>query len=97
MKSKISLFFLIFFNISILAQSDLKIISSDQRSILLEFVPVYTDTSIKIIDGHSFYSFDFYNSYLPIFDNPGVPIKRERPFNISVPDENGNTIEILST
>ena len=97
MKSKISLFFLIFFNISILAQSDLKIISSDQRSILLEFVPVYTDTSIKIIDGHSFYSFDFYNSYLPISDNPGVPIQRERRFNLGVPDENGNTIEILST
>lgn len=97
MKSKISLFFLIFFNLSILAQSDLKIISSDQRSILLEFIPFYTDTSLKTVDTQSFYSFDFSNSYLPISEKPGLPIQRERRFNLGVPDESGNTVEILTT
>ena len=95
MKSKISVIFFII-SISAFPQSPVKIISSDYRSIVIEFSPARFNTEVKTIDNQKFYNIYFEGCSVPgsEWGEPSVP---EYLLNVGVPGETGNTIEIIST
>ena len=95
MKSKISFIFLII-SISAFPQSPIKIISSDYRSIVIEFSPYKFSTEERTIDNQKFYDIYFNGSSVQSSDwgEPSIP---EYLLNVGVPGETGNTIEIIST
>ena len=97
MKSKISLFFLLAFSIPLYAQNDLKVISSDRNSILVEYSPVYSDTSIITIDDKQFTNVDLSGGVLANPSDWGNPAIQQRILNVGVPSETGNTIQIVSS
>lgn len=97
MKSKI--FIILFLSTTYLlhSQSDFNIISSDFNSITVEYLPIYSDTSLLRIDNTEFRNADLFFGVIGNSDDSGSPIKPERRFSIGVPSEFGNTIEVLST
>ena len=97
MKSKI--FIILFLSTTYLlhSQSDFNIISSDFNSITVEYLPIYSDTSLVRIDNNEFRNADLLFGVIGNSDDSGSPIKPERRFSIGVPSEFGNTIEVLST
>ena len=97
MKSKI--FIILFLSTTYLlhSQSDFNIISSDFNSITVEYLPIYSDTSLVRIDNNEFRNADLFFGVIGNSDDSGSPIKPERRFSIGVPSEFGNTIEVLST
>lgn len=95
MKSKISIIVLIF-PVFILPNDAVKVLSSDSRSILIEFSLSNLSTKEHIVDNQKFYDIYFDGS----FNQPaewGEPAIPEYKLNIGVPVEAGNTIEILNT
>jgi hypothetical protein len=96
MKSKI-LILLFFFSTAAYSKDDFRILSSDQNSILIEYTPVYLDTSSKVIDNRTFKNIVLIFGYIPepqLWGQPAIP---ERRLNVGVPFEFGNTIEVLNT
>src|SRR3989337_981917 len=95
MKSKISILVLIL-SISVFPNNPFKVISSDFRSIVIEFSPLNFNTEERIIDNQKFYDIYFDGcSFQPSdWGEPSVP---EYELNIGVPGETGNTIEIINT
>ncbi len=97
MKTKFSfLIFFIFISHLLLAQ-DFRIISSTSKSIIVEYKPVYTDTSLKIIDRTNFLGTGLLNGSYDKNTKSGAPLLPYRLFNIGVPQEFGNTIQILES
>ncbi len=98
MKSGISylLAVLIFTSVSAIAQSDIKVISSDFNSLVLSFTPNYTDTSIIKIASENFRNVSFLNGRILNPDEYGKPSIQKRIIPIGVPDEFGNTLEVLN-
>jgi len=96
MKSKI-LILLFFLSSFAFSQDDFRIISSDQNSILIEYTPVFLDTSSKVLDNQIFKNVVLSFGYIPEPELWGLPAIPERRFNIGVPAEFGNTIEVLNT
>ncbi|MDO8549315.1 MAG: type IX secretion system sortase PorU [Ignavibacteria bacterium] len=95
MKSKI---FITFFLLSVFAfpNEPIKIISSDFRSILIEFNPSYFETKEQIINNQKFFNIGFAFGYSQS-DKWGEPAVQEYNFNVGVPSETGNTIEVLNS
>ena len=96
MKSKI-LILLFFLSAAAYSEDDFRILSSDQNSILIEYTPVFLDTSTIVIDNQSFRNVVLKIGYIPdpeLWGNPAIP---ERRINFGVPSEFGNTIEVLNT
>jgi len=95
MKSKISIIFLIL-SISAFPQSPIKIISSDYRSIVVEFSPNKYSVEERTIDNQKLYDIYFNGSSIETSDwgEPSVP---GYLMNVGVPGETGNTIQIIST
>ena len=96
MKNKILIVFFAF-SFLIFPQENFRIISSDNRSIVVEYTPHYLDTSYRKIDNEQYFEVILKTGYL---DNPedwGTPSIPERRFNIGVPAEFGNTITLLNT
>ena len=96
MYSKISVFFLLM-SILIFPQNDIRIISSDPSSLVFEYIPVYTDTSVLEIDGKEFRTVSISGGSVINQYNYGLPLLEERFINIGVPGEFGTTVEILSS
>jgi hypothetical protein len=96
MKSKI-LILLFLLSATALSEDDFRIISSDQNSILIEYTPVFLDTSSKVIDNKTFKNVVLYLGYIPEPELWGLPAIPERRLNVGVPSEFGNTIEVLNT
>ncbi len=96
MKSKISIVLFIL-TITVYPQDDYRILSSDQNSIVIEYSPVYSDTSVRRIDNQEFRNIVLSLGYIPEPEIWGLPSIPERRMNIGVPSEFGNTIEILTT
>lgn len=96
MKSKVFLLFVVIFTSVLSAQQDIKIISSDLRSLTIEYSPVYTDTSDFKSDNITFRKIELLNGQIEdsIGGLPAIPY---RLFNVGVPSEFGNTIEVLSS
>ena len=83
-------------SISVFPNNPFKVISSDFRSIVIEFSPLNFNTEERIIDNQKFYDIYFDGcSFQPSdWGEPSVP---EYELNIGVPGETGNTIEIINT
>ncbi|HVO74439.1 MAG TPA: type IX secretion system sortase PorU [Ignavibacteriaceae bacterium] len=97
MKSNISIIFLFIWTaIQIYPQDDLKIISSDFNSIVIEYTPLY-DTLKEKINNQEFLGIDLTNGYIPDGNKWGEAAVPVRSINIGVPSEFGNTIEILNS
>ena len=96
MKSKISIIILLLCVI-VYPQNDYKILSSDQNSIIIEYTPGYSDTSLVTIDNRRFRSIVLDFGVYPEPDSWGHPAIPERRMSLGVPVEFGNTIEVLST
>jgi Peptidase family C25/Propeptide_C25/FlgD Ig-like domain len=97
MLGKFSLIMFLFFSITVFAQSGVKIFSSDRSSIVIEYSPVYSDTSVEIIDNHQYINIGVKNSFISEPEKWGEPSIPEIYINLGVPSEFGNTIEILGT
>ena len=97
MISKFSLIILVLVSTSVLAQSGVKVLSSDRNSIIIEYTPVYSDTSFREINNQTYLNINFLGGYVPKPENWGEPSIPQFNLNVGVPSEFGNTIEILGT
>ena len=95
-KSKI-LILLFFLVTAVYPQDDIIIHSSDQNSIVIEYVPFYSDTSVVMIDNQPYRNIEINLGYIPEPELWGNPSIEERRINLGVPSEFGNTIEVIST
>ena len=95
MKSKISvtIFLLTAF---VFPNEPIKIISSGFKSILIEFTPQYFETTEQIINNQKFLNIGFAFGYTNS-DKLGEPAVPGYSFNVGVPSETGNTIEVLNS
>ena len=89
MKSKFSLVLFILCISIVSARDDLRVISSTEQSITLEYNLKITNTGSTTINGEQSYDIDIY-----LGSDNRLP---NTSFNIGVPTEFGNTIEVLST
>lgn len=96
MISKILTLFLAFTAI-LLSQQDIRILASNQNSIIIEYTPIYLDTSLVKINGQEFRNVNLAFGYLDDSIEPGTPEVQERRFVLGVPSEFGNSIKILSS
>jgi len=96
MISKISIF-LFAFTALLFPQKDLRVISSDQNSITLEYTPQFIDTSIKVINNQRFRNVSLAFGYIDESLPSGIPAVPERRLIIGVPSEFGNSIRILNS
>lgn len=97
MKTKFSFLAAFILISNILFGQDYKILSSSAASITIEYKPVYTDTTIKKLNNSNFLGTGLLNG---IYDNKaktGSPMVPFRLFNVGVPQEFGNTIQIVET
>ncbi len=98
MNSKISVFMFLIIVMTITVKGDdLKVLSSTGNSLLLEYTPSYIDTSFVAINNENFFRIAIYDGVIPDANAWGKPALQEMWFNIGVPGEFGNTIEIVST
>lgn len=97
MKSKlfIVIFFLLF--TYLFAQSDVRVISSDESSLVFEYTPIYSEITKENIEGTEYLNiaFDRASGYSDSFI--GNIFLYYRNIQIGVPNEFGNTIQVLST
>lgn len=96
MLRKFSIMYFLFLCL-VLTAEDVKIISSTSNSIVVEYTPTYTDTSITELDGQKFYSVNIYNGIFNTQPGLSVPAVPMRTINIGVPSEFGNTLQVLDT
>ncbi len=85
------------FSAFLFPQSDVKILSSNQNSIIIEFTPQYIDTSLTKINGQEFRKANFAFGYIDDSIPWGTPAVQERKLVIGVPSEFGNSIKILNS
>lgn len=83
-------------NLTSFAQ-DIKILSSDLNSIIIEYKPIYRDTIITSSQGQQYISVIINGSITENYMNSGMPKSQIRALNIGVPSEFGNTIQIISS
>jgi hypothetical protein len=97
MKSRISLILLLFLTSYLIAQQDIKVISSDFNSIVIEYSPIYADTSLVKFDNTTYRNVEIFNGIVENSNNWGLPAIELRKLTLGVPSEFGNTIEVLSS
>ncbi len=97
MRSRVSLIFLLIIPFYIYAQQDIKVLSSDFNSIVIEYTPIYTDTSVVKTENGDFRRIEIFEGELTNQENWGYPAIQNRKIMLGVPSEFGNTIEILSS
>lgn len=89
------IFFSFLFTYSLLAQSDYRIIASDFNSLIIEYTPLYLDTSLVKYDDE-FRNANFLSGKIENYNDWGMPIIQTRIFPVGVPSEFGNSIEVLN-
>ena len=97
MKSKISVILVFFLSMSLYPQSDIKVVSSDRNSLLIEFTPSYRDSTVIPINNENYINVGLVDGYVQNSDQWGAPAVPVRLINIGVPSEYGNTIQVLSS
>lgn len=97
MRSRVSLLFLLIIPFYIYAQQDIKVLSSDFNSIVIEYTPIYIDTSVVKTENGNFRRIEIFEGELTNPENWGYPAVQNRKIMLGVPSEFGNTIEILSS
>jgi hypothetical protein len=86
--------FLFVLNILIFPQ-DIKVLSSDAGSIVVEFKPVYRDTATITIQGQKYVKVNFAGQIIDNLSMIGSPQLQVRKINIGVPSGTGNIIQII--
>jgi hypothetical protein len=86
--------FLFVLNILILPQ-DIKILSSNAGSIVIEFKPVYRDTSTIIIQGQKYIKVNFAGQIIDNLSMTGASQLQVRQLNIGVPSATNNIIQVI--
>lgn len=97
MKTKFSLLFLFFILKLSLSAQDIKILSSNSSSLVIEYRPIYSDTTYQVINGENFVSLKIPGTIIENLLNKGETQRLVRELNVGVPSEFGNTIQILSS
>jgi hypothetical protein len=80
-----------------LSQQDIRILASDQNSIIIEYTPQYVDTTLRIINGQEFRNIGLAYGYIDESTELGTPEVPERRLVLGVPSEFGNSIRVLSS
>ncbi len=96
MKLKFSLFFFFILNLIVSAQ-DIKVLSSDLNSVIIEYRPSYRDTVSIPSQGEQFVNIYLNGGILEKTMKSGMPQLQVRALNLGVPSESGNNIQILSS
>lgn len=97
MKTKFSFLSFFFLLFTILSAQDYKVLSSNSASITVQYTPILTDTSVKKTNYGTFIGTGIlYGSYDEKI-KPGTPNLPFRLFNVSTPQEFGNTIQVLES
>mgnify|MGYP000157993266 CR=1 FL=1 len=97
MNGKILAIIFLIFAISVYAQNDIKIISSNRNFIVVAYTPTYTDSSIQKINQEKFINLKLWLGEVSAPEKWGVPAIPQRVVNIGVPQKTGNSIQILNT
>ncbi|HZW39744.1 MAG TPA: type IX secretion system sortase PorU [Ignavibacteriaceae bacterium] len=96
MKSSIFIIiFLICYSTSY-SQNSIKIVNSNNIFFIGEFSAHYSDTSLITINGTNYINLSLKDGNIPENHNQGLPAIPEVNFILGVPQEFGNTIEVLS-
>lgn len=88
--------FLFFVLNLVVSAQDIKVLSSDQSSIVIEYRPIYRDTTTVNSQGQQFTKITLLGGYVENFPKQGQAQLQVRAINIGVPAEFGNVIQILS-
>ncbi len=64
MKSKISVILVLLLTVSLYSQSDIKIVSSDRNSLIIEYTPSYSDSSVLAINNENYINVGLVNGYI---------------------------------
>jgi len=96
MKSKI-LVLLLGLSCIVFPQKDIRVISSTQSSIIIEYTPIYSDTSVRMVENQKFRNVDLIFGNIDDNAEFGTPAVPERRIVLGVPSETGNTIRILAS
>ncbi len=96
MKLKNFIIFLFFILFTSAVSQDLKLLSSNNSSVVFEYKPFYRDTSFVIANGQQYIKIKFLGGKVENITQIGMPQSSVKEFNIGVPSEFGNTIQILS-
>ena len=97
MIGKISIILFLVLNVVVLSQDEIRIISSDFNSLKISYKPIYTDTSSIIINNQNYRSIKIHLGFTKPELEAGSPNVPSRILTIGVPNEFGNTLEIIST
>lgn len=79
------------------SQQDLRILASNQSSIIIEYTPQFVDTSIRIVNQQEFRNVILAFGYIDESIEWGTPEVPERRLVVGVPSEFGNSIKVLSS
>jgi hypothetical protein len=94
MIKKISIIITLFFIPFTYAQKEINVISSDSRSLVVEYIPGI-DTTSTVINYEKYFQLNLDGGEYPV--EPGQPAVPYSVVNVGVPSEIGNTIEILQS
>ncbi len=83
--------------VSLSAQKDIRVLSSSQSSLTIEYSPVYSEIIKEKIDGVEYLSIPFDGAVGYSDEFVGNIFLYHRNIQVGVPSEFGNTIQILST
>lgn len=90
-------FYVSLFLCPILAAQDFKVLSSTPNSLIIEFTPVYTDTIINVKEGINYFEPVFLFGEISNAGSIGEAKLIQRVFNVGVPNEFGNTIQVIES
>lgn len=79
------------------ASNDVKVISSSPTQLVIEYRPNYTDTSLVASGTQQFRNVYVSGASFKQSDVPGMPLLPVRYFNVGVPSETGNTVQVIQT
>ncbi|MCB0748719.1 MAG: hypothetical protein KDC90_14760, partial [Ignavibacteriae bacterium] len=94
--TKYFLIVFLFLYIHVQAQDDFKIISSSPNKLVVEYTPNYLDTTLTKINSETYRNLILKHSST-LEDSVGMPALPQRIFNVGVPNEFGNNIQILNS
>jgi hypothetical protein len=97
MPSKILIILILFLAIPLFSQSDLRVLLSDNNSIIIEYTPIFTDSSEIRINNQKYLRLALLAGDSQQPDQWGMPAVQERIISLGVPSEFGNTIQILNS
>ena len=98
MKSRISTILIVLvISLPLLAQNEIKIISSGRSSLVVEYTPHYGEVSHIKINNEDYIKINLSGGYYTKPEDWGMPAVPKAGINVGVPSEYGNTIRVLTS